>query len=361
MEKIGIITIHFGINFGSVLQTVATYRIFKSLGYDVIVIDYVQDCVKISRFIKGAFSSLTKLVWRTINLPGFIKNRNIYSSYLKKYVTLSKQIASSDDFSKVCPKCDIYVTGSDQVWNSIHNEGFNGRYFYEGISENATKIAFASSIGRDDFDDIEKPKVKELLKGYKAVSVREDSAVRILSKLGIEAVQILDPTFLLDRFQWKEYRSERIVKKPYLLIYTPYNTVDKKTIYNSARAIASKRDLEIVTFSWNMVSERLADRTIKWASPGDFLSLMYYADFVITNSFHGTAFSINLNKQFVVFQPSAFSTRIESILRKTLLADRLMFGELKGEEIPIIDYVDTNAILDKEREYAMNFLRKTLH
>ncbi len=358
--KVGIITIHVGTNFGSVLQTIATFDLIKSLGFAPEIIDYQPERVLFRRYLRDAFTSIRRLAWRCVLLPTYLANRHIFRGYLEKYVTLSRTITPKDNFQSTCPKYDYYVTGSDQVWNSIHNEGFDGRYYFEGLPEHSVKIAFASSIGRENFDEAEKPEVKELLDGYKAISVREDSAVKILSNLGIDSVQLLDPTFLLDRFQWKAYMSNRIVKEPYMLIYTPYNTVDVDVIYRSARRIADKCNLKVVTFSFDFQSEKRADRTIKYADPGDFLSLMYYADFVITNSFHGTAFSINLNKQFFVFQPSAFSTRIESILRKTKLLDRMMLTELAHNDIHEIDYTPVNKILDIEREVAKDFLIKAL-
>lgn len=360
MKSAGILTIHVGTNFGSILQTIATSRMVESFGINPIIIDYMPDRVLFKRYLREAFRSIYRLIRRIIILPVYLINRHIYRGFLKKHVKLSKAITSADPFMVLCPKCDIYITGSDQVWNSVHNEGFDGHYYFEGFPEKTVKVAFSSSIGREDFDESEKSKVKELLDGYRAISVREDSAVKILDKLGIKAIQILDPTFMLDRVQWQSFMSKRIVKESYVLVYTPYNTVDKEVIYRSARTLATKYDLKIVTFSWDIRGEKLADKTIKFANPGDFLSLMNFADFVITNSFHGTAFSINLNKQFWVFQPSAFSTRIESILRKTQLTDRMLLSDLSDQDITEIDYTNVNKVLDAERNIAYNFLKQAL-
>jgi len=358
--KAALITIHVGANYGSVLQTIASYHILKKLGLYPIVVNYHPDRVTYTRYWKDALKSPVKLLRRLIYFPMSIANKHIYMSYLKRHCKLSNRITPRDNFTDVCPKSDIYITGSDQVWNSIHNEGFDGHYYFEGFPEKTVKIAFSSSIGREDFDESEKLKVKELLKGYKAISVREDSAVKILDRLGIEATQLLDPTFILDRFQWEPFMSKRIIMEPYLLIYTPYNTIDKEIIYRAARLVADKYHLKVVTFSWNLKGEKLADKTIRFANPGDFLSLMHYADYVITNSFHGTAFSINLNKQFWVFQPSAFSTRIESILRKTNLIKRMLLSEMSEKDITEIDYTAVNQILEAERTVAWDFLKQAL-
>lgn len=359
--KIAIITIHVGSNFGSILQTIATCQILKQAGADPVIINYIPDRVTYKRYFKEGFQSVKRLIRRICYFPFFLLDKKIYSGYLTKYVKLSSPIYQGEDFFRKCPSADIYMTGSDQVWNSIHNEGYDGHYYFEGFPEEIRRVAFCSSIGREDFDETEKSRVAEELIKYKAISVREDSAVEILSKLGIESTQIIDPTFLLDRIQWRKFMSQRIVKEPYVLIYTPYNTVDENVIYASAKKLAEKYNLKIVTFSWTFKNDPRANRTVKFASPGDFLSLMYYADFIITNSFHGTAFSINFNKNFWVFQPNAFSTRIESILRKTGLINRMLFSELTNTNLQEIEYSRVNSIIEQERNFASNFLEKALN
>ena len=124
--------------------------------------------------------------------------------------------------------------------------------------------------------------------------------------------------------------------------------------------MADKHGLIIVTFSWTHRKNRYPDYTYRYARPEEFLSLMYYADFVITNSFHGTAFSINLNKQFVVYQPSAFSTRIMSLIEIVGLRSRLVSDDTDITALPEINYSLVNELLDAEREKSMDFLRKAL-
>lgn len=360
MKKVAILTIHIGINFGSILQTIASYETVKQLGYEPIIINYIPKRATLKHYIKGAFASPIRFAWRSIFLPIYLKYHSIYHRYLARYVDISTPIYDSDSFVDKCPKSEVYIVGSDQVWNSLHNEGFNGRYFFEGIDKNAHKIAFCSSFGRSEIDALEQKKVKGLLDGFKAISVREDSGVDILNKIGIKSEQLIDPTFLFTKEIWWKYASQRIEKEPYVLVYTPYNTVNASIIYGSARNLADKYGLKVVTFSWKAKRESLADRTVLFADPGDFLSLMQHADYVITNSFHGTAFSINLNKQFWVFQPSAFSTRIESILKLTGLRDRMLMGKITDDDIMRIDYKDINTILESERKKSINFLKNAL-
>ena len=361
MKVAAIITIHVGSNFGSVLQTIATAEIISEFGYTPIIINYIPDRATDSRYFKDVKSNIPKLILRTLYYPVHLWNRLvIYGGFLSKYTTLSTPIFSKDNFAELCPDADVYITGSDQVWNSIHNEGFDGHYFFEGISKEKKRIAFSASIGREELNSNELDEFKKHLQDYSAISVRESSAVILLDKINIHAEHLLDPTLLLNKQQWKPFESTRKIKEPYLVVYTPYNIIDEALIYRTARNIATRQGLKIVTFSMNFKSNPFADKTVRYANPGDFLSLMDHADFVITNSFHGTAFAINLNKQFIVYPPSDFSTRIVSILKLTGLTDRLVNEEIIPGQLPTIDYEPVNKILDTEREKSRIFLKKAL-
>lgn len=358
-KKAAFITVHVGTNFGSVLQSIATAKVIESLGVEPLLIDYIPDRVTYSRFFRKMFRGAMPFIKNLAFLPNFIKNTNIYSNYLKKYCPMSASIYDKDDFAKKCPMADYYITGSDQVWNSKHNEGFNERYYFAQLPKEAVRISFASSIGETSLSDEHTAKIKSLLSNYKAISVREDSAKQLIERMGLEATHLLDPTFMLNKDMWQPYMSKRKVKENYLLIYTPYNTLDKKAIFDAARKIAKEKGLKVVTFSWDWRKDKMADKTITYATPGDFLSLMHYADYVVTNSFHGTAFSINLNKQFSVFMPSAFSTRISSIVDLCGLGERMVsdsFDIAKANKA--INYTSINKILDKERAKSIEFLKK---
>lgn len=360
MKKVAFITVHVGYNFGSVLQSIATSKIIESLDKEALLINYIPDRVTFHRYYKRMSKGIVPFIKGIVTMPNFIKNNRIYASYLSKYCKLSAPIYDNDNFVQKCPIADFYVTGSDQVWNSKHNEGFNDRYYFAQTPDEAIRISFASSFGETELSEEHTAKIKSLLSRYRAISVREDSAKKIIENMGLEATHLLDPTFMLNKEQWQPYMSNRKIKENYLLIYIPYNTLDKEAIFNAAREIAKQKGLKVVTFSWDWRKDKMADKTIRYANPGDFLSLMYHADYVITNSFHGTAFSINLNKQFSVFMPSAFSTRVRSIIELCGLEERMVCNEfdiVKANKP--IDYKSVNAILDKERARSIEFLKKT--
>lgn len=361
MKTAAVITIHIGQNFGSNLQTIATSEVIKKLGYRPLIVNYIPQRVSRRSYWKDAIKNPIKFCWRIINAPLFYKNLRIYESYQAKYCELTWPIYDEDNFLNSCPKADIYITGSDQVWNSKHNQGFNRRYFWAGLPSECLKISYASSFGVENLSREEYQIVKEYLSGYKDISVREHSAKTIIESMGFKAEHLLDPTFMLSRQEWTSFMSQRIVKERYLLVYVPYNIVDKNDLYTTARIISNKLNLKVVTFSWGYNKEKLADKTVKFANPGDFLSLIYYADYVITNSFHGTAFSINLNKQFSVYMPSGFGTRIDSILSLCKLQNRLVSKEFDSQVLSEpINYDCVNTILEGERSKALIFLKRAL-
>ena len=353
--KANLITIHTGFNFGSVLQTIATVQFLTSLGLDVTVVNYIQSSYTIKHHINKGKGSVLDFIRMLHGFPIFMKNLKIYNTYLKKYCNLSKPIYSNDNLTDSCPIAVYYITGSDQVWNTSYN-GIDMRYFYDGI-KNVVKLSLSASIGTDNPDKETLTMLKDGLKDYSFISVRELSAVNILSSLGIQSSLLLDPTFLLRKDDWRSFETNKRIEGKYLLMYLPYNIHDKKLIFETARKIAYRKGLKIATFSWGNNNEPLADITVKYCSPGDFLALMVHANVVITNSFHGTAFSINLNKQFWVYMPTSFSTRIDSVLSLVGLNGRLLKGLVSNMQIDeIIDYDSVNHVLEVEREKARNYM-----
>lgn len=364
-KKACLITIHVGSNFGSVLQTYATCKVLERLGISLTLLNYIPRRVTIKGFLANRKTVKAKLR-AIIGLPILYCNKIIYGGFVKQHCKLSKKIHNIEEYGKLSLQFDQYIVGSDQVWNSKHNEGIDEMYYFPYIPHGATKVAFSSSFGRDKLEKEEMEQIQPWLAEFKVISVREASGIPILKSMGIDnAVQLIDPTFLLSKEEWKnQLITGQVIHEPYLLMYLPYNIVDKKGIYNYARTIATINKWKIITFSWDIRKDKLADKTIIFANPNDFLSLMYYAEFVITNSFHGTAFSINLNKQFLTFSPSEFATRIYSLLDLVNLRNRLITNFIDSNAQNIqdgeIDYPPINNILNREREKAFQFIQQNL-
>lgn len=365
MKKISVITMHRIYNYGSVLQTYATQKILQDYCDECEIIDYISPCrTKIPLFldcppnIKG--TRLKKIFYYAAKIPSFVLKDITFGSFIRKYLNLSpKKYITNDDLLKNPPKADLYVSGSDQVWNSKYNQGVDKSYYLNFADKNAKKIAFVSSFGKSELNLSEQEKVKPMLSEYSAISVREDLAVKILKDMGIQGTCLIDPTLQIKKEEWKKLASKRLVKQKYLLLFLLYNEDNGATEY--AKKFADAMNLKIVKLSWELKKPSGIDKLFTHRKPQDFISLFANADFVVTNSFHGVAFSINLNRQFVFIPRSEFNGRIESLLRLVGLESRKICDlESITAVYEKIDYNRVNDKLESERERAKKWLVSTM-
>lgn len=362
--KVGIITLHRVYNYGSALQAYATQRYFERLGYDAFVIDYITPQRTLKRIFAAPSANsnchgIKQLIYKGAKVGSLILKEMTFGSFIRKHLKLTSKYVDDIDLDKKTPIADFYVTGSDQTWNSDYNERVDRGFWLDFLPQEAKRISLAASFGKERLDDSEVEETKRYLARYRGISVREDAAVRIVNDLGMEAVQLIDPTFLLKKEDWIQLASKRLVKEKYLILMLLYNEDNHATEF--ARKIADEKGLKLVKISWEMLKPTMVDQLFTHRSPADFLSLFYYADFVVTNSFHGLAFSINLEKQFIVVPRSEFNSRIESLLTLTGLNERMVssFEELNTCQGKI-RYDRVEKILDAERRKVHNFLRDNL-
>ena len=356
--RVAIVTLHRVYNYGSVLQTYATQKVFEKCGNDVKIIDYITPQRTKWRLFwgKGA-EGQSNIIYRIAKIGSFILKEKTFGSFVRTRLKLTKKYVTAHDLQKDPPKADLYVTGSDQTWNSQYNEGIDRGFFLDFLPESARRIAFVSSFGKAELDKKEIEETRRLLRRYEKISVREDSAVKIILDMGLEApAHLIDPTLMLDKEEWLKIASPRLVKEPYLILMLLYNEDNHATEY--ARKIADEKGLKLVKISWEMKKPVLVDQLFTHRSPEDFLSLFYYADFVVTNSFHGLAFSLNLEKQFIMVPRNEFNSRIESLLRLVEQSNKLVNSQENAveESKNIIDYLTINIRIENERKRVEEFL-----
>lgn len=348
--KVSIITLHRVFNYGSVLQAYATEKFFEQLGCETEIIDYIpknwqNKALFLNLPTKKGF--IKDNIYRIMRAGSIILKKKTFWGFLKKNLHMTKSYKSFEALEKDCPKADIYCTGSDQVWNS-HYSGVDKAFYLRFVKDNAPRIALAASIGRNELPEDEAAVVKEYLSDYSYITVRESSAVEILDGIGINSEHILDPTLLIDKKHWISLASERLIKEKYLVLMLLYNEDNNATEY--ARKIADEKGLKLVKLSWDLKKPPLVDVLMTHRKPEDFLSLFYNAEYVVTNSFHGLAFSINLNKQFTVVKRNEFNSRIDSLLEFTGLTERMVDYNLDMDIVnKTIDYDLVNEKLAKER------------
>lgn len=372
--KASVITLHTVDNYGSVMQTYATQVVLNKLGYDVEFIDYWRkDNLPKYRAEKLLANSSTlqklKPLWGMNGLTKKLaiiclsqvlkRKKSPMWKFLEKYVKLTPiRYCSYAELQNHTPQADVYITGSDQVWNSVWNQGIDKAFFLDFAPVNKPRIAFSASIGRDHLDEGEISETKALLEKYKAISVREKTAVELLHSMGIEATLVLDPTLMLDAEDWRVIANPVKYSKPYLLIYQ-LNPNPEMDIY--AVKLAKKKDWEIKRIGFGRADKEKPGTCVMLPSVEDFLGLFFQASCVLTDSFHATAFSLNLGLDFISVMPPRFGTRLESVLQLTKTKSRMLTS---FDDFSIVDSrinkENVTRILNIERAQGLEWLAQVL-
>ncbi len=372
-KKVGIVTLHKVLNFGSVLQAYCTCEAVRRFGFEPEIINYMEPRYTVKGALRGIKSeSLSRegngiRGWARYSLKAisYLNQYRNFESFVNAHLPLSRnRYEGVDEIFLNPPDADIYLTGSDQIWNSDYNQGVDKAHFLDFAPIGKKRVAYAASFGKDSLRSEEISETRELLKKYSKIGVRESSGVDIVKGLGIENVHhVLDPTLLLSKQEWFDlFKPKRPRPEPYVLIYSVERSIDS-TVYNVARNIADTLGLKLVFFSQaaKLRSMQGCDEQHAFSKVQDFVDNFYYADYVVASSFHGTAFAVNFNRPFVSVLPPKFGARPRSLLGVVDLSDRIVEGPLQVDRaIEAIDYTKVNFILGREREKSLAFLRDAL-
>lgn len=370
--RVSLITLHRVLNYGSVLQTFATSELIKRYGAETVeVVDYVRkkdpcakklenygvfrlECEK--RSVKGLSSKCREILYNLILKKSTVAFYHHCDSFLCQNVCLSeRQYHSADELMLDPPDADIYAVGSDQVWNNIHNEGVEFPFFLTYAPVQSEKIALCSSLGIESPDKSYLNLLVNHLSTFSAVSVREVPTANLLNSEGITCSDLLDPTLLYEAVNWEKKEEKCIVHEPYLLVYQFGND---KSINQIADSIAKEKKLKVIHITFHKHQNVLKNgKCILTPSVPEFLSLIHHADFIVTNSFHGTCFSINFNKQFAIVLRNQFNVRMESVVERLGLSDRIVnIDNYRGRVKKEIEYSQVNQILTAQREKAAEWI-----
>lgn len=367
--RVSIITILDNTNFGTYLQAIATGLVIKDMGHEVQIINYTRPMLTYWGFLAdiyrsfGIFSFFKALLYTNRRR---IKLRKKDFVFLQRFLKVTKEYYSYEQLKYDPPLADVYVTGSDQVWNSQYNQGIDKSFYLGFVPSNRRKVAYGASIGMDDIPIDEIQLMRELLKQYYQITVREKKAQELLKQLGILSQVVLDPTLLLDKNKWDKIASTcdfHVPEEPYLLVYSVETKTQNSILSYYATQIAKQRGLKVyqVCYEDKMRCIDNVDKFFGYATPDVFLNLMKNAAFVVVSSFHGTAFAINYNKQFFSISANRFNSRIINLLEITGLENRLLTTkQIDVTTLPNIDYEHVNQCLDTYRKDAINILKNMI-
>lgn len=366
MKRILITTMHRGNNYGSALQTYALSERIKAFGATPVVLDYIPQRINYQTQIRTTIKDLISLngISKKYNalrsLAILTSSHRMYDRFFRRELNLTAPYYTIEQLDKSCPDADVYMTGSDQVWNSFHNQGIEEVFYLGFVPDNCLKVAYAASFGRDSLEEWEIKETQRLLSRYDVITVREQSGIGVLNSIGLKGRWVLDPTFLLDKTEW-EYRSiPHNEKDRYVMIYSV--EPDKQSVIKVAREIADHLNAKVYMVEWGRKPYPGVDKMISLVDPLQLIDYFAKAEYIVASSFHGTALSLNLNKQFISLNPAKFNTRVKSIL------------ELVGEESRLItptsfdinaamqeiDYTKVNSILNAERVKSNDALKQLI-
>lgn len=365
--KVGLMTLHRSENYGSVLQALALQHVMERMGHEVVMMDYYPERYsslgKLKR-LKGKHPKFRNPIFlfaaTMLMIPSYRRRYVRFRKFVNKYLAVSKSFASNEEARPMPWDVDVFCTGSDQVWNSIWNEGVDKTLFLDFVPDNANVFSYASSFGVSSLDASEKEEIKGLLSKYKYLSVREDTGVEILRDLGREDGElVLDPTLLMTKDEWMKFVGKKPKYEKYILTY---NLHHDSRIDSYALSLKEKYGLPIVNISYN-VHDIVRKGKLCWCPyVEDFLSYFLNASYVISDSFHATVFSLLFEKKFVTIAPEVASSRMSSLLKILGLENRIVSSEItpphKIEQE--IDYEKVSSLLKAEREKSISFLRKAM-
>lgn len=357
--KIGILTIHFGTNFGSSLQAYALTEYLNRSGHDAKIIHYVPE-----RYNKILFSNVPKntgkakaLVYALAALPIRLARRVPFNRFFKTYIPHTEKTVLDGDV----PEFDVYIVGSDQVWNKDYNGECQGRYLLDFVGDGKKKVSYAASVGKklDDMSEDELSELRAGIESFNGVSVREDSALDILERIGVEGQFVMDPTFLLDRDGWSSICKKRMYRDRYVLVYAL--DTEQARLTAIARKIADKIGARVCIVAFKKFKNENVDKCFTMNTPDEFVTLVRDAEFVVTNSFHGLAFSVNMQKQFVCVRRGTYNSRLESLLTLIGMNHRMCDEQTCLDLVDeVIDYSEINAVLGEKIKESERFLTESI-
>lgn len=364
-ETVAYLTRHHISNYGSVLQAFATQRVLEKLGYQPLCIDYYRRDEQPDRLVSTRLlcspwntSPLKRLVFLLTQTPVYRFADSRFAEYRKIIHTTDKRYATEQELRADPPAADIYMTGSDQTWNAVTCGELDPVYFLSFLRDDEKKISYAASFGKAALSQAEKEMAAPLLKRYDAITVREGSGCEILSGMGLEGQQVLDPVLLLTAREWQELIPQRACKERYILVYQLH---PNKEFERYTAAFAKQAGLKLYRISHCFHHAVRCGHFLCCPPPEEFLYYIQHADCLLTDSFHGTAFATALNTPFVNVLPKANSERIHSLLRligceNRLVTDYRDFSLMKRE----IDFQSVNERLDEERQRSLQVLEDML-
>lgn len=366
--KAGILTFHFANNYGAVLQTFALQQALLSLHIENEIVDYrcpaisVVEPRRVNPFFvtreNGLIVYAKNVIYNTWALNHYSSRRRKFEKFRKTYLKINGDVCDDPERINENAEFSSFVCGSDQIWNFKITNGYDAAYFcaFSGASS-TNNITYAASCGKsgisnDDTDFF------NLLNNFNAISVRERSLKDSLKRVEGRNVEcVLDPTLLVPPDTWNQFpNTGKYQGKKYIILYM---IEENPEVIALARKIAAETGLEIYEITTKKQLRRNGIHQLDNCGPEEFVDLFRNCSYVVTNSFHGTCFSLIFEKSFVTIPHSLVGQRMIDLLHDVGLDDCITYIADSWKAHPI-DYVEVKKKIELLRSKSTEFLKQSL-
>ena len=357
-KKIGILTFQRAINYGAMLQMYALQKMIKKLGAEAEIIDY--DCPRISEGYRAfAFRALYHPRLFIHTLLNFViqHNRNQkFEKFEKQHMTFSFKM-KKNELVKASDSYDAYIVGSDQVWNPLITGG-DTAYFLDFVKENRKKFSYAASFGVSSWPKNYDVPVGRLLEAFHWISTREKTGAEIVRDVTAKMPPLtvaVDPVFLLKKETWQKFVKSELVKTPYIFVYV-VGSGNQEEVYQCARKLAKEKNLPIINLRYAKSMRHKGFKighVVYNVGPDEFVSYIGNAAYVVTDSFHATAFSTIFHKEMYVSKPGKVSSRITDLFATVGIEGRFI-----GESVKDISWEKVDQKLELARKDSLKYLKQ---
>ncbi len=343
--KTAIITFQDAANYGAALQAFALKTVMTQW-VDTDIINYYNETFHRSHAPAGLKSKVLHL----LNGRIYQRKSERFQRFQKQYLVGENEILHDDSLACLNDRYDLFITGSDQVWN-LECSGHKTAYFLDFVTDNRKKYSYAASFGGTTVKD--EPLVQSLLSSFNQITVRESSGKKLIQQmLGREVPVVVDPTLLMDKDQWRKCFNLNFQEK-YVLVY---EVLRGENLISAAQKYGREHNLPVICIT-SSDRPRPGVKCIKDAGPEQWLDLFAGSAYVFTNSFHGLAFSLIFEKQFSIEllpPPATTNARLLDLLTNVALEDRVM--ENGQYRTTSIEYDAVHSRMDALRAGSLRYI-----
>ena len=365
MKKIGITTFQKAHNYGAVLQAYALKNVLEKENNEVEFVDYISKnmekqykIIKINK--RNLFTRFRSFISALVYLKENKSRYNNFNKFINNNLKMTQKYNSIEELKQNPPQKDIYITGSDQVWNPQITNGLSDVYTLNFGSDKINRISYAASIGNNNLGNED---YKNKLSKINYISVREETAQKLLQPIINKPINVvLDPTLLLNNKEWENlFDLKDREKEPYILTYHVSEYPEYVKIIND---LSKKTGLKVITFEKRKKNNY--NNILRCAytdGPEEFVRLNKNAKYFVTTYFHASVFSIIFHKKLFVVPHNTTGSRMLDLLNKLGLKDRAFYTLeefQKSNYDTEIDYKKVEEILELERNKSLDFLKRAL-